>query len=155
MPIIFQNNSESPVGLVSADNEMLVAPAMGGSLVFEPDFNSQQIVDIYVSSGQGVVTVGNVPENTEAPSISGDAKVGEELTATNGTWSGDSPITYAVAWQRSVGGAAFADISGATEATYTLQAEDEGNTVRAKATATNGFGSAVSYSDASDVIEAA
>src|SRR5438552_8444571 len=38
------------------------------------------------------------PKNTSAPAISGTPKVGQQLTANEGTWSGN-PTAYAYEWQ--------------------------------------------------------
>jgi hypothetical protein len=38
-------------------------------------------------------------QGTTAPAITGTPQVDQELTASNGTWSGSAPITYTYAWQ--------------------------------------------------------
>ena len=76
------------------------------------------------------------PANTVAPTVTGTPTQGQTLTATAGTWTGTPTITYAYQWQRGV-----TNISGATSATYVLQAGDVGSTVRVRVTATNGGGS--------------
>ena len=54
------------------------------------------------------------PVNQTPPTISGTAKAGETLTATNGTWT-PAPTSYTYAWQRcSDTGTACANIDGAT-----------------------------------------
>ena len=60
------------------------------------------------------------PVNTVLPEISGLAVIGNILTVTTGTWTGNpSSITYTYQWQR-----LGVDISGATSSTYTLVRED-------------------------------
>ena len=39
------------------------------------------------------------PVETAAPTVSGNAVVGEQLTATRGTWQGTQPISYTIHWQ--------------------------------------------------------
>ncbi|HEX8742294.1 MAG TPA: hypothetical protein VF712_04090 [Thermoleophilaceae bacterium] len=81
------------------------------------------------------------PVNTAAPSISGTARDGQTLTASNGAWSGTTPMTFAYQWQRcDSSGAACADVDGATASTYTAVAADVGATLRVRVTASNVVG---------------
>jgi hypothetical protein len=81
------------------------------------------------------------PANTRAPTISGTARDGTTLTASNGSWTG-SPTSYAYRWERcdSAGGACAA-ISGATSKQYTISSADVGHRLRVEVTATNAGGS--------------
>ncbi len=80
------------------------------------------------------------PPNTQPPTISGQAVVGQTLTASPGTWTG-SGITYTYAWLRcDTGGANCATIGGATATTYTLVAGDATHTMRVQVTAKNASG---------------
>ena len=72
---------------------------------------------------------------TGAPTISGTAQVGETLTAdTSGIADADglSNVQYEYQWL-----ADDADISGATNATYTLAAEDEGKAIKVEVSFTD------------------
>ena len=72
---------------------------------------------------------------TGEPTISGTPQVGEQLTAgTTGIADADglSGATFAYQWL-----ADDVDISGATDATYTLVADDEGQTIKVRVTVTD------------------
>lgn len=83
------------------------------------------------------------------PQINGTATVGQELTADEGTWTGD-PIAYTYVWRRD-----GAVIEGATEAAYTLVAEDEGAMIDVTVTAVNRLGSRSSTAEAVGPVAAA
>ena len=96
-------------------------------------------------------------ENTPAtgvPTISGTAQVGETLTADkSGIADADglSNVQYEYQWL-----ADDSDISGATNATYTLAAADEGKAIKVEVTFTDDAGNDESLtSAATDVVEAA
>lgn len=90
------------------------------------------------SASAASATVGPVvtaPVNTTAPSIAGTAAVGRQLTITAGTYTGTATITKTYQW--------LADgvaIVGATGASYTLVAGDEGANIAVDETATNAGG---------------
>lgn len=95
------------------------------------------------STQTATVTAAAAPQNTAQPQITGTATVGSTLTATNGTWSGSTPITYTYAWERcATNGASCAAISGATSQTYVAASTDGAHTLRVVVTATNAAGSA-------------
>lgn len=80
------------------------------------------------------------PANTSAPTITGTPKVGETLTAQNGTWS-NSPTAFQYQWQRcNASGAACANLAGSTQKTYLLTPADSGRTMRVRVTGINAEG---------------
>jgi len=92
------------------------------------------------------LTVGIVFESapviTGVPTISGTAKVEETLTATAASVSGVPTPTDSFQWQRSDNGTTgWADISGATNTTYTAVTADENKYLRVVQTSTNVAGS--------------
>ena len=80
------------------------------------------------------------PVNSAAPTLSGTAKVGQTLTATNGTWAG-SPDQYEREWYRMPpGGGTPALISGVTGLTYVLTTADVNQNVYIRVRAHNAAG---------------
>lgn len=106
-----------------------------------------------LSDPSAIVSAQNAPLNTAAPAISGTARVGETVTAANGSWSGSPPISYAYQWQTcDSGGNNCQNISGQTAQTYTIQSSDAGSTLRVSVKATNAGGSATALSGSSAVV---
>jgi len=94
------------------------------------------------SSAQTAVVGSTAPASTALPVISGTAQTGQTLTTSNGTWNSTATPTYAYAWLRcNSTGASCIVVSGATTATYGVQAGDVGSTLRAQVTATTSAGS--------------
>jgi hypothetical protein len=84
------------------------------------------------------VGIGDPPSGGQ-PALSGNSAPapGDVLSCSTGTWNGSPPINYAYAWLRD--GVA---IPGATSATYTVVAEDDGRAVACEVTARNAVGAA-------------
>ena len=73
---------------------------------------------------------------------------GTAAVSSLGTWRGGH-LTLARQWQRcAADGSACSDIGGATGATYVVNGNDEGKTLRLKVTGTNSAGSMTAYSAA-------
>jgi hypothetical protein len=77
------------------------------------------------------------PSNTSLPKLSGTAEVGQSLAASNGSWSGTTPIAYAYQWQRD----GKTSIAGATSSSYEPVVADVGHTLDVVVTASNSAGS--------------
>ena len=82
------------------------------------------------------------PVNTVAPAVTGTGTVGQNLTTTNGTWTG-SPTSFQYQWYR--GGS---PIAGAVNAVYALVGADSGNSVSCRVTAVNAAGETSANSNA-------
>jgi hypothetical protein len=83
------------------------------------------------------------PRNTTPPTVSGTPQVGQTLTANNGTWVGQQPLTFTYSWRRcDSNGGSCSEISGATGKTYVLTSADQGTSVRVRVTARNAAGTA-------------
>ena len=73
--------------------------------------------------------------NTSRPTITGDARVGQELTASEGTWTGN-PTSFAFQWQRcDIDAVSCLDVIGATGRTYGVRLADLGFRLRVQVVA--------------------
>ena len=92
------------------------------------------------------------PKNTAPPTISGTAKVGQTLTANEGSWSGN-PTGYAFQWQRCDADVIVcSNVVGATSRTYLVRIADLGYRLRVRVTARNDKGSATANSALSAIV---
>jgi bacillolysin len=89
-----------------------------------------------------VYTCGTPIVNNTAPTISGTPKLGQTLTASNGTWTG-SGLSYTYQWFR-----AGTSIPGATAQTYQAAVDDVGSTLTVAVTASNGLAADSTHSSA-------
>ena len=79
--------------------------------------------------------VATAPVNTGKPVITGTTVVGQTLTASSGTWTGTTPISYSYRWS-----------NNKTAASIVLAPADVGNTITVTVTAKNKVGSATATS---------
>jgi hypothetical protein len=97
------------------------------------------------TSAPSSVVAAAAPANASLPLVTGSAVQGQTVTASPGTWTGTTPISFAYEWRR-------CDASGngcttiATGPGYLLGAADVGTTVRVAVTASNAVGSATAVS---------
>jgi len=110
-------------------------------------------------SGPTSVVQAIAPSGTTAPSISGAAQDRQTLTASNGSWSGSTPLQYSYQWRTcDTSGNNCQNISGATGLSYTLASSDVGNTIEVSVTADNtslpGGGSASTSSSITSAVQA-
>lgn len=104
--------------------------------------------------GNAATATAAPPTNTAAPTISGTPRVGETLTANNGSWT-NNPTTYQYQWQRCDGvGASCTNVTGAVERTYLLTAADARRTMRVRLLAVNADGSGSARSAATALVTA-
>jgi hypothetical protein len=105
------------------------------------------------SNMTSLVATTGAPVNTVRPSITGDAIVGHELTAENGTWR-NAPTSFRYQWlQCDRFGGACVEIPGATGKTYGVRFVDVSGTLRVDVTARNTNGATTRRSTPSDVVE--
>lgn len=110
-----------------------------------PDIDKVITCEVTATNSQGSanattsnsITVGTAPVNTVAPTVSpsGTQITGTVITASVGTWTGTPTITYEYRWTRN-----GSPISGAVNNTYTIQATDDGTTIRCEVRGTNAYG---------------
>lgn len=139
-----------------ANNGSAAAAGSGASVAVDytpnENFNGTDQFVVTVTDGRGAsdsITVdltirprNDAPVNTLPPTIAGVATVGAELTADEGVWNDSldlSPgnLTFAFQWQRASDNVSFADISGASDPVYTVEASDEGQFLRFEVTVTD------------------
>jgi hypothetical protein len=105
--------------------------------------NMRTFILVLVGAGllAGAAAAGTaaVPQNTVKPSVSGKAVVGEELTASTGTWTGGVD-SYSYQWQRCSTETACNDVDGATAKTYGVRSADVHFSLRVIVTAHNASG---------------
>ena len=79
---------------------------------------------LIVGSGSALAAT-SPPVNSSLPTIGGTAREAQTLTASNGSWTGTAPISYAYRWQRcNSAGSSCSSISGATNQNYVLSHGD-------------------------------
>ena len=106
-----------------------------------------------LASGAAPAITAVAPSNTSPPTISGSAVQGQTLTASPGSWSGDTPITFAYQWQRcNSSGASCNAIPGETGTNRLVDNGDVGSTLRMKVTASNASGPTSATSNATAVV---
>jgi hypothetical protein len=93
------------------------------------------------------------PQNTAPPVIAGAAQSGQTLTASTGTWSGTTPLTYSYLWEEcNSHGHECQGIASAMSASYTISSSSVGHTIRVTVTAENVAGSTMSSSEATTTV---
>ena len=139
-----------PVNIGSTDTEEEIADAIAEAI------NDREWLPVVASSPNVVPPSPPAPPfNASAPVIAMAPQEGVAAQVSNGTWTGNPPPTYTYAWESDTAGdGAFIPIAGETANSYTPQAGDVGNVLRAQVTATNSQapGGVTAPSNASDPI---
>lgn len=98
------------------------------------------------SAPTAVVSSTSAPHMANAPSISGAARVGAALSASEGVWD-NNPTSLAYQWYRcDRNGSDCAAISGAINPNYSVSSGDAGGTLRVSVAATNASGTTTATS---------
>ena len=104
------------------------------------------------SSATPIVAAAKPPVNTALPVITGTPQVGQILTASTGTWSGNG-ITFGYQWLRcNQTAASCTNLTGATAAMHLIAPSQLGATLRVQVTAKDATGSAQATSPPTSVI---
>lgn len=99
-----------------------------------------------------VTIPGNPPTQTASPAVSGTARVGHELTSTDGEWT-HQPTSVVRNWERcDATGGDCVSIDDAEGSSYEPTAADVGSRLRLAVTVTNGSGSLSGWSAPSAVV---
>jgi len=118
--------------------------------------NTVSVSEGSTTSPINVAMVPSPPHNTAAPIIAGTSMVGDVLTCSNGSWTGEGMLSVQSGWplmtpfgyQWLREGSA---ISGASSASYMVQSADEGHSLACEVTATNAAGHEASKSSSVSV----
>jgi hypothetical protein len=95
----------------------------------------------------------NAPLEASAPTVSGTAIVGQQMTATPGTWKGTQPITTTIRWQTCNADETGCANNGTQGANYTVAKSDVGKRIRVKVLAENSVGQSTALSVPSPVVK--
>ena len=133
------NLTATPLGLHDVDGSHVVVGPLGGSAVLDPDKASADVISVYAKSGAGTASAATAPDNTVAPVASGDLDIGDTVSVTTGTWTGNPTPVLTYQWQVSDGDG-WEDIEGETSNELELIADFVGEDVRCVVTGTNALG---------------
>jgi hypothetical protein len=131
------------VNITGATNQTytLVAADVGKTIVVQETASNAAGAGAADPSVATAVVTG-VPVSSTGPSITGTTWQGQTLTEGHATWS-NTPLSYTYQWQDcDANGANCANITGATNQSYTLVAADVGRTIVVLEIATNTVGAA-------------
>lgn len=131
-----------------------VGAGLASSVAIGSASTSTTTTSTTTTSAKTTTTTVRPPANTAAPTISGTAKDGQVLSASNGSWT-NSPTSYTYQWQRCASdGGSCGPIAGANSQHYTVSSNDVGHQLRVQVTAHNSGGSGSATSAATATVQA-
>jgi hypothetical protein len=134
-------------------NYTIVKDDAGHTLRFQVTANNSEGSDTAESNATGEVPgKANAPAVVSSPTVSGNAVVGQQLTATTGTWQGSSPINFTITWQLCNSAVTSCSGTGKKGNSYTVAAADVGKRIRVRVEAQNGVGKSSALSDTTAVV---
>jgi hypothetical protein len=135
----------APIASSGSDTYKVDADDVGHVLIASVTANGTTVFSV----GTGVGRAAPGPVLSSAPTISGTAQEGKQLTGTAGTWSGSGTLAYAYQWYRCDNLVSHcASIHGATKSTYKEVAADVGKTIALTVKATDSTGTTSAYASA-------
>lgn len=141
-----------PISGATSRNYRLVAADAGHTFYATVTAANRDGSATGASDPVGPVRANAAPRNTAAPTISGNALVGQTLTAVEGSWA-NAPTGFSYQWLRcDSGGNNCGAIGGATAKAYLLTSDDVNATVRVRVAARNGRGSGAATSGPSALV---
>ncbi|HTN25096.1 MAG TPA: hypothetical protein VL120_13980, partial [Solirubrobacteraceae bacterium] len=118
--------------------------------------NAKGAVQVLSEPTAAVAAAGAKPALVSAPVISGTARVGALLTASNGTWTGGPGMVFTVSWATCAPGSNTCYYNGAVGSTYTPPANTPvGSRIVVVVTAQNAAGVAYGQSMTTEPLAAA
>jgi hypothetical protein len=131
----------------------IVKDDVGHTLRFRVTAQNADGDETALSNATGTVAgAASAPAVLILPKISGNAVVGEKLTATTGTWQGTNPIDFTIIWQRCNAGETSCAATGTRGTDYTVATKDAGKRLRVKVNAKNAAGQGSAISDTTAVV---
>jgi hypothetical protein len=119
---------------------VVFSPTAAGPVSAVWAINGEDTSGLHEVSFSGSGALPPRPVNTGAPSVTGSAVQGQQLTGHNGSWSNE-PTSFGYQWQRcDASGGKCAELSTAKEQNYTPGPLDVGSTLRLAVTASNAGG---------------
>ncbi len=136
----------------TASTYKLTSADVGSTIVVAVTATNSAGTGSAASAASGVVAA-LVPANTALPTITGSAKEGQLLSASTGSWTGTTPLSFAYQWEAcNTSGGSCSNISGATTSTYRLASAQVGKTLRVVVKASNTAGGASATSAATATV---
>jgi hypothetical protein len=133
-------NSTSPLAIGQNANANWFNGKLDEVALYGTSLTSTQVAGHYA--------LGAAPANAALPGVSGQTKDGEELSASQGTWTA-SPTTYSYQWRLcDSSGSACQNIVGATSQHYMPGHSEVGASVRVVVTAQNASGASTAATSA-------
>ena len=116
--------------------------------------NSDGRSDPAPSDATDVVSSKTGPKNTAAPTISGTATEGQDLTVSSGSWTPGTGVSYSYQWQHcDAADSNCLNIVGAHGSSYTVSSTDVGLKLRVLVQAKSSSGSTYVYTDSTDYVQ--